>query len=231
MSENIHSGHRKRLRDRFDKVGFEGWSDHEVLEFLLFSVFKRCDTNELAHRLIDACGSLHGVLNASQETLTSVHGVGTQAAYYLRTMGAAFTYMNNSVQNGLRLNKANTPKYLRRLFAGKKYECFYLLMLDKSMHLLSKKLLFEGEFSHAEINITEIFRATVRDDAAYVIAAHNHPSGVLAPSEADISTTKIIREALAMVDASLVEHYIISGSECIGILEYLEHTKKRRKKK
>ena len=97
MADNIHSGHRKRLRNRFDKVGFVGWSDHEVLEFLLFSVFRRCDTNALAHRLIDTCGSLGGVFNASQELLMSVDGIGEQAAYYLRTLGAAFAYMNDSI--------------------------------------------------------------------------------------------------------------------------------------
>ena len=225
MADNIHSGHRKRLRNRFDKVGFEGWSDHEVLEFLLFSVFRRCDTNALAHRLIDTCGSLGGVFNASQELLMSVDSIGEQAAYYLRTLGAAFAYMNDNIKGGLRLNKGNIAKYLRRLFAGKKHECFYMIMLDKSMCVLSKQLLFEGDFAHTEVNITEIFRAAVKEDAAHVIAAHNHPSGVLAPSEADISTTRLIQEALTLVDSSLLEHYIVSGSECIGILEYLSKNK------
>lgn len=225
MAGNIHMGHRKRLRNRFDKVGFEGWSEHEVLEFLLFSIFRRCDTNELAHRLIDTFGSLSGVLNASHESLTSVEGIGEKSAYYLRTLGAAFTYMNENVKSGLRLNKGNTKKYLQRLFAGKKYECFYMIMLDRNMRVLSKQVLFEGDFSHAQISVTDIFRSAVKENAAHVIAVHNHPSGVLAPSESDIATTKIIQEALVLVGSSLLEHYIVSGSECIGILEYLSKKK------
>lgn len=225
MNENIHSGHRQRLRARFDQVGFDGWSEHEVLEFLMFGILKRCDTNALAHKLIDTCGGLSGVLNASHEVLTSIDGVGPQTAYYLRMLGAAFSYMNDNVRTNVRLNKINTPKYLQKLFAGKLHECFYLLLLDKNMSLLSKKLLFEGDFYHTDINITDIFRAAVQEDAPKVIAAHNHPSGVLAPSQADISTTQMIREALVLVDATLVEHYIVSGSECVGILEYLSKNK------
>lgn len=218
--KNIHSGHRQRLRNRFDMIGMEGWSDHEVLEFMLFNVFKRCDTNELAHRIINVCGSLDSALSATQETLTSIDGVGSATAYYIRSMGEFVRHMNRHHTNGLRLNKANTPRYLHRLFAGKRHECFYIILLDKNMTVLSSELLFEGDFSHINIDIKEILHMVVKFDSAFMIAAHNHPSGVLAPSQADIQTTQILQESLVLFGAKLLEHYIVSGDEYMGIIEY-----------
>ena len=78
--ENIHQGHREKMRQRFLKSGLEGFADHEALELLLYYAIPRQDTNETAHRLIQRFGSLQGVLHAAPEELTSVEGVGENAA-------------------------------------------------------------------------------------------------------------------------------------------------------
>ena len=226
MPENIHSGHRKRMRSRFDKVNFEGWSEHEVLEYLLFFVYRRSDTNALAHRLIDRFGSLEGIFEATQQELCKVKGVGEQAAYFMRAVGSAIKYIETNRTPEVRINKANIGKYLSGIFASKKRECFYLILLDKNMHVITNVEMSHGDFEHTDIDISEIINIAVKHEAAVAIAAHNHPSGVLAPSEADITTTRIISEALALVNSRLYEHYIFSGGEYTGIIEFMNKKKK-----
>jgi len=81
--KNIHTGHRKRLLERFSRDGFDGWQNHEVLEALLFHVLPRVNTNLHGHRLIAKFGSLRGVLEAGRDALMKVHGIGTISAEYL----------------------------------------------------------------------------------------------------------------------------------------------------
>ena len=82
-NKNIHEGHRKRLRQRFDQVGLDGFSEHEILELILFQVIPRRDTNPLAHELINHFGNLAEVLDASKDELMQVPGVGEAVASVL----------------------------------------------------------------------------------------------------------------------------------------------------
>lgn len=82
-NKNIHEGHRKRLRQRFDQVGLDGFSEHEILELILFQVIPRRDTNPLAHELINHFGNLAEVLDASKDELMQVPGVGEAVASFL----------------------------------------------------------------------------------------------------------------------------------------------------
>lgn len=227
MTNNLHSGHRKRLRARFDRTGMSGWSEHEALEYMLFYIFKRCDTNELAHRIINEAGSLDAALAMNHDMIKSIPGAGEKTAYYLRALGEFVRYINNRPVSGLRLNKANTQRYVMKLFDAVKHEAFYIIMLDKSMRVIDTELLFEGDFSRINIDIKQISAKILKSEAAYVIAAHNHPSGVLAPSESDIQTTRIMSETMELFGSRLLEHYIVSGTECLGIIETMNLKKNR----
>ena len=84
--DNLHSGHRQRMFQRFMESGFDGYQPHEILEVLLFEVQPRRNTNELAHRLLDRFGSLRGVLCADRDALMQVRGVGRVTADYITSI-------------------------------------------------------------------------------------------------------------------------------------------------
>ena len=88
---NIHDGHRKRVRERYMKTGLSGMNEHEILELVLFYSRARGDTNELAHRLINAFGSLSGVFESTPEELMSIPGVGEQTAVLLNLIYDVYT--------------------------------------------------------------------------------------------------------------------------------------------
>ncbi|MBE6541226.1 MAG: hypothetical protein E7672_02135 [Ruminococcaceae bacterium] len=85
---NLHAGHRSRMRKRFETDGFDSFSDHECLEMLLFNTMKRVNTNEIAHELIDKFGSISAVLNASDEELIKVDGIGDVTSKYLTSLNS-----------------------------------------------------------------------------------------------------------------------------------------------
>ncbi|MBQ3463248.1 MAG: hypothetical protein IJH36_09080, partial [Clostridia bacterium] len=91
-NKTIHAGHRQRMRKNFQSGGFKGWHDHNVLEYILFRVIPRADTNEIAHHLIDGCGGFAEVFRASKEKLTDIMGVGDETAEYLRMLGEFVRY-------------------------------------------------------------------------------------------------------------------------------------------
>lgn len=88
---NLHAGHRKRMRARFEKDGFDALSDHECLEFILYNTMKRVNTNETAHELINKFGSIKGVLDATYEELITVKGVGSVTAEYITNLNSQIT--------------------------------------------------------------------------------------------------------------------------------------------
>lgn len=99
----MHAGHRERMISRLKEFGSEGFQSHELLEMMLYSSFKQCDTNPIAHRLIDRFGTLSGVFSASENELCEVEGVGRSTAQMIIVLRANIERMlSESVQKGVR---------------------------------------------------------------------------------------------------------------------------------
>lgn len=221
MGDNIHAGHRERVRKRFDAVGFAGWSEHEILEFLLFNVYRQRDTNEIAHMLINKYGTLSNVFVSTQISLTSIDGVGDQAAYFLRTIGATFNYINYTNKSSIRLNEKTLPNFLEGLFINERNECLYIILLDSLKRVIKKERMFEGNFDHINVDAKKIFMEALQNKAEFVVMAHNHPHGTLRPSDADIQMTDFLERSLLLVDSNLLEHYVVCGNKYVGVLDYI----------
>ena len=93
---NTHVNHRERVKKKFSDFGFEGWYDHEVLEMMLFYAIPRCDTNPIAHALLNEFGTLASVLDADVEQLKKVPGIGENAAIYISALGKLQSVYNRS---------------------------------------------------------------------------------------------------------------------------------------
>lgn len=212
----IHAGHRARMREKFLADGGAHFEEHEILEMLLFSVIPRKDTNETAHRLIEAFGSLEKVLDASPEELCTVDGIRENTAVFLALVReTAKRYATAK----LTLPEDPSPvfdtpekivSFLRPKYFGVNVERAYLLLFDNGMHLLDCRHLGDGEVSSILFSVRQIAEHAYRKRAARVVLAHNHPDGIAVPSGEDLNLTRQVAKALQLLEIPLLEHFIFS---------------------
>ena len=216
-----HANHRERVRNLFLKSGLDGFSEHNVLELLLFYTIPQGDTNVTAHNLIDAFGSLQGVLDAPVEELKKVRGVGEYTAVFLSILPQlARRYSIGKAPDRVSLfDRAALSQYVSSLFIGMKTEQFFLLSFDGAGQLNNSVRLSEGGMQQIDVDKRRIMEAALRSDAVYVVLAHNHPGGVAAPSAADASATRTAANLLASVGIRLEDHMIVAGGECFSMAD------------
>lgn len=212
----LHSGHRERLRTRFLSEGLDGFEDHQVLELLLFHAIPRCDTNPVAHSLMQRFGSLSAVLEADPRDLASVKGIGPNVAAFL-SMVPQITrrYFRDRVRHArMTLNTSETAaNYLVPLMAGRPEEVFYLICLDSRLKVLYPALVSEGTVKDALVHPRHVVEAAIRHKAAAAILAHNHPAGSVRPSTHDHALTKRLVQALGAIQIQVVDHIIVAGEQ------------------
>lgn len=214
----MHEGHRQRLTERCLKEGLEGFEEHEILEYLLFYVLPRVDTNPIAHRLIETFGSLAGVLEAKPEDLEQIEGIGPRAAAFISIIPEVFRAYERS-----KLGKRPYIKTIKdacdlakSLLFGKPYEQFYVIWLDTQNRVIHYERLSEGSVSESPVYLNKIAAAALRHRAVKVIIAHNHPGGNVTPSKADISTTHDILKTLNILSIDLIDHIIVSENSAFS---------------
>ncbi len=212
-TDNPHAGHRERLRSRAKAdPGLDTFSDHEVLELLLFYSIPRADTNALAHRLIDAFGSLRGVFEASPAELEAVEGIGENSALLLSLIPSVTRkYLLSRAVKGVSLSStALLGEALMPYFVGKREETIYVLFLDQNRRTISCDFIGEGSVNAVSLNVAKILRLASLRRAQFAVIAHNHTNGFANPSEQDIITTKRLQSLLASAGVKLLDHLIIS---------------------
>ena len=222
MGENIHKGHRERLKERFRENGLKAFSDIEAIELLLFYALTRCNTNEIAHRLLDRFGSYKAVMEADISELKLVEGVGENAATLIRLVSETNARYLNAPRAGsknvLRSTEA-AGDYLKPLFAYAKDELAFALSINSAGGIIHCHQLANGMINRVEFSARQIVEIAIRDNAAYIILAHNHMSDIALPSRADAAATKLIDDTLNSIGVCLVDHIIVSGDEYVSMRE------------
>ena len=198
---SIHTGHRQRVKDEFSARGLAGWPDHRVLELLLYYAIPQGDVNGLAHELVERFGSLAGVLDAAEEELCRVPGVGQHPAVLLKLIPAAGArYLQSRADLGEPVRRTEDAyALLEPYFFGARNEMIYLLALDGK----NKPLGVRKE------------AAALRAPQIYL--AHNHISNLAFPSPVDISTTQTMRTALAGVGIELLDHLVFVDGDMVSM--------------
>ena len=219
--DNIHAGHRKRLKERYLTEGLDNFNQINVLELLLFYCVQRRDTNPLAHRLLDRFGSISDVLNASAEELMQVEGITHHIAIFLTMISDLNRYylVNNATKVKIINTTEDTCKYITPFFENRKKETVFLLCLDAKKKVLCCKNMGEGSVNSANISIRKIVEVALNANATSVILAHNHPSGLALPSSEDIQTTARLARALSLVEIILADHVIVAGGDSVSLLQ------------
>ncbi len=216
-TDNVHEGHRERLRKRFLNDGLEGFEDHNALELLLFYSIARKDTNEEAHALINEFGSFSSVFDASYEDLCKVKGIGERTAMLIKLMPELFRrYETDKLnKNGVILNSAElVAEYASKYFKGLTEERLYLLCLNTNAELIKFELISSGDVKSTPLNNRLIAETVFNVKPTSVVLVHNHPSGITAPSRKDVDATRDISYALNLIGMRLSDHIIIGrGNE------------------
>ncbi len=211
----VHDGHRERMKSRFVEAGLEGFNDHNALEMLLFYAVPRKDTNELAHRLLKHFGSLAGVFEASYEELLQVDGIGENTATLLKLVPAVSQryLMTKYLPEKTVKSSSDAGKYFVARFMYEVNEMAYALLLNSSNGVIACKQISSGIVNATEISIRMLVEIALKNNAAGVIIAHNHPGAQPFPSKEDEHSTELIRKALDLVDIKLLDHIIVGGKD------------------
>lgn len=218
--ENLHANHRARMQERVDRDGLDSLAEHEALEYLLFLSIPRADTNELAHRLINHFGDFCKVMEAEPDELMHVEGVGPKSARLIATVMAFGRYYQLKKRKTRQaLDKAEAAiEYVKPLFRGVQNEQLYLILLDDACRPVQDLRIAEGVPNRVTVDTRKLLRAVARTNSTCGILAHNHPTGLAIPSEADRLTTYRIMEVTGQLGFTIMDHIIIAGEDGCSML-------------
>lgn len=209
---NPNAGHRQRLRERFRKHGLENFQDYEVLELLLLFVTRQKDMKPVARRLIEKFGFFQAVLDAPDEELLAIEGLGESGLALLKLIrAAAARYLAQSSQMNLApQNLDELVDYCRVQMGLLPHEQFRLFSLNASFALVGEDVIAEGTVDQAAVYPRKVIEMALKRGATTLIFAHNHPGGDCTPSEMDKTITRALSLAARAVNIQVFEHLIVS---------------------
>ncbi len=214
----------ERPRERLLSLGAAALSDAELLAVLFGTGRAGCDALELAHHLLARAGSLRALLlRETRPPRSDARASGLGAARRARLI-ACLEIARRHYAEPLRSmdafeSPAATQCYLLARLRDRPYEVFCCLFLDARHRLIACEELFRGTLDGASVHPREVVREALERQAAAVILAHNHPSGIAEPSQADELITHRLREALALVEIRLLDHVIVGAGRCLSLAE------------
>ena len=207
-------GHRQRLKERLFSVPAESWPEYELLELILFFAIPRKDVKPLAKKLLGQFGNLSTLMNTSRDKLLSVEG--TNDGVYIIFFAVKELINRILKQKVINQNIISSWSalldYLKTSMSNLKLEQFRVLFLNKKNILISDEVMNTGTIDQAPVYPREIIKRALFHEASAIILVHNHPSGDIKPSKADIELTNRIVETCGTVNIAIHDHVIISNN-------------------
>jgi DNA repair protein RadC len=208
----------ERPRERLLARGARALSDAELVAILLRTGLRGKSAIDLADELLRKFGSIAKMLESD---LRGVKGLGPAKS---AQFAAAFEILRRSLDEKLKERSALTSPgavrdYLRLTLGRKDEEIFVCLWLDAQHKVITVEEAFRGTLTQTSVYPREIVKKAIRWNAAAVIFAHNHPSGVAQPSQADELLTRNLKDALALVEVKVLDHFIVAGNQAISFAE------------
>ena len=201
----------ERPREKLIQRGAAALSDAELLAIFLRTGPPGCSAVDLGRQLLQDFGSLRGILTADIGRFCAGRGLGTaRFALFQAALEMARRHLAEGlVREDCLTSPQQTMQYLRSRLRDYNHEVFACLMLDNRNRVITFREMFRGTIDGASVYPREVVKQALADNAAAVILAHNHPSGVSEPSQADIRITERLRKALELVDIRVLDHVII----------------------
>ena len=211
----------ERPRERLLAHGAQVLTSAELLAIILRTGVRGCDAVSLGHKLIEQFNGLRGLLSTDPQTLMSVSGLGIAKTCEL----LAINELNRrALEEDLKAGQAlNQPQRVKHYCTAKlghlAVEHCMALYLDSQFRLIASEELSRGTLTQASVYPREVIKSGLKHHAAALILAHNHPSGVAEPSEADLALTRHLKHALALVDIRLLDHLIVTACGATSLAE------------
>lgn len=211
-----NDGHRQRVREKFLNSGGKDMPDYELLEAYLMLAIPRRDVKPLAKLLIARFGSFAEVISAPMIELQEIDGVGEGTVFALKMVKEAAIRLSwETLKNSdlpVIANMDGLVDYCRTSMAYQDIEEFRLIFLNGKNMVIAEEIQQRGTLNHVSIHPREVVRTALEKKAAALIMVHNHPTGDVTPSKADIEVTKKVKESLEAMNLVLHDHVIISKS-------------------
>lgn len=212
----------ERPREKLLQSGVNALSDTELLAIFLRTGTIGKSAVDLARDLLCHFGSLTNVFAASKESFCQLPGMGIAKYTQLQAvLEMARRALGEELKSG---NAMNSPKlvrdFLRLSLANKQKEVFIGIFLDAKNHTIATEELFSGTLTQASVYPREVIKRALHHNAAAIIFAHNHPSGVAEPSHADKMLTQTLKQALTMIDVKVLDHFIIGNGTAMSFAEH-----------
>ena len=204
-------GHRERLRRRFRDAGADALPDYELLELILFRAMPRRDTKPLAKAMLARFGTFAETVNAPDELLREVPGIGEAAITEIRLVrAAALRLMRGEVlERPVRSSWSQVLDYCRASMGFEAKEQFRILFLDKRNQIIADEVQQKGTVDHTPVYVREVVKRALELSSTAIVLVHNHPSGDPTPSRADIEMTKQIVAAAKPLGVIVHDHIIV----------------------
>ncbi|MBK1617365.1 hypothetical protein CKO42_02625 [Lamprobacter modestohalophilus] len=211
----------ERPREKLLKRGAQSLTDAELLAIFLRTGITGKSAIDLARDLIKTFGGLAGMLAASQRDFCKAKGLGdAKYAQLQAVMEINRRYLREELTGRDVLTSPDaTRDYLKLRLRGLSHEVFACLFLDNRHRVIEYQELFRGTIDGASVHPREVVKEALRWNAAAVIFAHNHPSGVAEPSQADLHITKRLQEALNLVEVRVLDHIIVGEQDGTSFAE------------
>ena len=211
----------ERPREKLLELGASALSDAELLAIFLRVGVVGKSAVDLARDLLTRFGSLTGIFAASQTDLSQVHGIG--ASKYVQ-LQAIFEMSRRALNEQMQVkDMLSSPQQVRDFLClklgGLTREVFVVLFLDAQNRMITSEEMFSGTLTQTSVYPREVVKKALHHNAASVIFAHNHPSGIAQPSQADELITKELKQALALVDVRVLDHFIVAGNTTFSFVE------------
>lgn len=211
----------ERPREKLLNQGPDSLGDAELLAIFLRTGIPGKSAIEMARDALLEAGSLRRLLNMSPADLCKFKGIGT-AKYVQFQAGLELgrRYLMERIEKGEAITSPSLSKdYLTLQLRDKPYETFFVMYLDSKHRVIHHEELFRGTIDSASVPVREVVKEALKHNAAAMIVAHNHPSGVAEPSMADKALTESLNLALEMVGVNLLDHFVIGDGDVVSFAE------------
>lgn len=213
--------HRERLKSKFIDSGLDALHDYEALELLLSFSIPRKDVKPLAKDLLRAFNSIKGVMDAELSVLCRIKGISTHTAILIKlAKEIGVLYLRDKAGEKIQIScTAELLNYCKMSFGGLQDERFCIISLNAQNRVIEMDTIQEGIVNQAIVYPRKVLEYSLKRKASSIILVHNHPSGHVKPSEADIRLTKLIQDTAQVMDIAVHDHIIIGDNKVFSFRE------------